>query len=108
MNAIDVAADDVVFYDRQGYEQVRDFLRGQGVRHVLVAGYCLDMCVISTTCGYQNLGKDFNVFIVADATLATFPAAASPAYATNAAACFASLDHLITQVSWVEVVKRKT
>jgi hypothetical protein len=43
------------------------------------------------------------VFIVADATLATFPAAASPAYATNAAACFAALDHLITQVSWVSV-----
>lgn len=103
MKVIDVAADDVVFYDGQGYEQVRDFLMSQGIRHILLTGYCLDMCVKSTTCGYENLCRDFNVFIVADATLATFPAAATPAHATNAAACLAALDYLITQVSWVKV-----
>jgi hypothetical protein len=61
------------------------------------------MCYCRTTAGYQNLAKDFNVFLVGDATLATFPANAAPKFATNAAISFASLDHLITQVSWVKV-----
>jgi hypothetical protein len=39
---------------------------------------------------------------VGDATLATFPANLTPRCATNAAISFAALDHLITQVSWVE------
>ncbi|MBI3920607.1 MAG: isochorismatase family protein, partial [Armatimonadetes bacterium] len=108
MKVIDVAADDIVFYDGEGYDKVRNFLKKQGVRHILLAGYCLDMCVKSTTCGYENLCKDFNVFIVVDATLATFPAASKPAYATNAAACFAALDHLMTQVSWVKVSPKES
>jgi len=60
------------------------------------------MCYCRTTAGYQNLSKDFNVFLVGDATLATFPANDSPKHATNAAISFASIDHLITQVSWVK------
>ena len=62
-----------------------------------------------TTAGYQNLSKDFNVFLVGDATLATFPANDTPAHATNAAISFAAIDHLVTQVSWVKyhVVEKK-
>jgi len=45
------------------------------------------------------------VFLVGDATLATFPANSSPRFATNAAISFASLEHLITQVSWIEYGK---
>jgi hypothetical protein len=62
------------------------------------------MCYCRTTAGYQNLSKDFNVFLVGDASLATFPGNASPRFATNAALSFAALDQLITQVSWVRYV----
>jgi hypothetical protein len=99
---VDIDPDDVVFYDPQGYDVLRDFLRANKVRHVLLVGYATDMCFCRTTAGYQNLSKDFNVFLVGDATLATFPANDSPSHATNAAISFASIDHLITQVSWVK------
>ena len=100
---IDVDADDVVIYDLPGYEPLKQFLKAQGVRHVLLTGYATDMCFCKTTAGYQNLAKDFNVFLVGDATLATFPANDSPRFATNAAISFASLEHLITQVSWIKL-----
>ncbi len=98
---LDADPDDVVIYDAQGYGPLKEFLRRQGVRHVLLTGYATDMCYCRTTAGYQNLAKDFNVFLIGDATLATFPANPNPRFATNAAISFASLDHLITQVSWV-------
>jgi hypothetical protein len=102
-----VAPADVVYYDAEGYPPLRDFLRAEGIRHVLLTGYCTDMCVKATTAGYVNLRKDFNVFLVGDATLATFPAADNPATATSAAISFASLDLLITQVSWVAARGKK-
>ena len=92
---------DIVIYDSEGYAPLRDFLLKQGIRHVLLTGYATDMCFCKTTAGYENLSKDFNVFLVGDATLATFPANDSPRYATNAHISFAALNHLITQVSWV-------
>lgn len=98
---IDVHADDVVIYDKAGYAPLREFLQKQGIRHVLLTGYATDMCYCKTTAGYQNLSKDFNVFLVGDASLATFPANSSPRFATNAAISFAALDQLITQISWV-------
>jgi len=60
------------------------------------------MCVRATTAGYANLRKDFNVFLVGDATQATFPASDTPRFATTAAVSFASLDLFITQVSWIK------
>jgi hypothetical protein len=95
--------DDYVFYDPQGYKPLKDFLQKQKIRHVLLVGYATDMCFCKTTAGYDNLAKDFNVFLVGDATLATFPANDSPRHATNAAISLASIDHLITQVSWVKL-----
>lgn len=103
-NDLDVDPDDVVIYDKPGYEPLRDFLKKHGIRHVLLTGYATDMCYCRTTAGYQNLSKDFNVFLVGDATLATFPANSTPRYATNAAISFAAIDQLITQVSWVKYV----
>lgn len=100
---IEVAGSDVVIYDGEGYDALRQFLKSQRIRHVLLAGYCTDMCVKSTTAGYLNLSRDFNLFLVGDATLATFPACDSPRAATAAALAFASLDQLITQVSWVRL-----
>lgn len=100
---IDVAMDDVVIYDAEGYELMRDFLKKQGVRHIILAGYNTDMCICSTTAGYENLRRDFNVFLVGDATIATFPANSTPAYATNAAVSYAALDLLITQASWIKL-----
>ncbi len=99
---VEYKPDDVVIYDRQGYEIVRDFLRKKKIRHILLVGYATDMCYCRTTAGYQNLSKDFDVFLVGDATLATFPANDTPAHATNTAISFAAIDHLITQVSWVK------
>ncbi len=103
---ITVHAADVVIYDAEGYEPLKKFLQGLGVRHVLLTGYATDMCFCRTTAGYQNLAQDFNVFLVGDATLATFPANATPRYATNAHISFASLSHLITQTSWVKLLEQ--
>lgn len=105
VDAIDVDPQDVVHYDNDGYPAIRDFLKAQGIRHILLTGYATDMCYKSTTCGYDNFSKDFNVFLVGDATMATFPANSTPAYATNAAISFASLNQLITQVSWIKPVE---
>ena len=105
IRGIDVAPGDVVIYDADGYPPLRDFLKKQGIRHVLLAGYATDMCLKLTTAGYVNLRQDFNVFVVGDATLATFPAAEGPACATSAALRFAALDLLITQVSWIKPIQ---
>lgn len=102
---IDVQASDVVIYDKQGYDPLKAFLEKNGVRHVLLTGYATDMCFCRTTAGYENLSKDFNVFLVGDASLATFPANTSPRFAVNAAISFASLNQLITQVSWIQFAR---
>ena len=98
MKSIEVDPRDVVIYDGEGYPALRDFLKKQGVRHVLLAGYNTDMCVCSTTAGYKNLSQDFDVFLVGDATIATFPAQPTPRFATTSAVCFAALNLFITQV----------
>lgn len=100
---VEVFPDDVVYYDEDGYPTLRDFLKRHGIRHVILTGYATDMCFCRTTCGYENLSKDFNVFLVGDATLATFPANDTPRYATNAHISFASLNQLITQCSWIRI-----
>ena len=100
---VKVHPDDVVIYDAEGYAVLRDFLKEQGVRHVLLTGYATDMCFCKTTAGFENLSRDFNVFLVGDATLATFPANSKPNHATNAAISYASLNQLVTQISWVRL-----
>jgi hypothetical protein len=104
---IDVDPQDVLIYDKPGYEPLKKFLQKHKVRHVLLAGYAADMCYRATTAGYLNLSKDFNVFLVGDATLATFPANMTPKYATNAAISYAALDQLVTQISWIKYEKRE-
>ena len=99
---LEVAPDDVVIYDGEGYPALRQFLKQQGIRHILLAGYHADMCVCKTTAGYRNLDQDFNVFLVGDATQATFPASETSRYATSATISSASMEVLITQVSWIE------
>jgi hypothetical protein len=97
------APNDLVFYDGEGYPKVRDYLKDIGVRHILLTGYATDMCVIGTTCGYENLSQDFNVFLVGDATLATYPASTTPKYATQVALANAALRQMVTQVNWVNL-----
>ena len=104
---VTVHDDDVVIYDAEGYAVLKSFLRKQGIRHVILAGYNTDMCVCNTTAGYENLRNDFNVFLVGDATLATFPANTTPASATNAAVSFASLKLFITQMSWIRPLSKE-
>ncbi len=99
---IDADPNDVVIYDSPGYAPLKDFLQKNKIRHVLLVGYATDMCYCETTAGYKNLSKDFNVFLVGDATLSTFPSNDSPRFATNAAISKAAMDHLITQVSWIK------
>jgi hypothetical protein len=98
---VDVDPADVLIFDDEGYPALRGFLKQNGVRHILLTGYATDMCYCRTTAGYENLSKDFNVFLVGDATLATFPASDTPRYATNASLSFAALNQLITQISWI-------
>jgi hypothetical protein len=102
---IDVAPDDVLIFDVEGYKPLKAFLQRHGVRHVLLVGYATDMCFCKTTAGYENLSKDFNVFLVGDATLATFPANSTPRYATNAHISYAALNQLVTQVSWIHEIE---
>ncbi len=101
---VEVFPDDVVIYDEDGYPALRDFLKQNGIRNVILTGYATDMCFCKTTAGYENLSRDFNVFLVGDATLATFPANDSPRYATNAHISFASLNQFITQTSWIRPI----
>jgi hypothetical protein len=101
MKPIEVSPRDVVIYDAEGYPALRDYLKTQGIRHILLTGYNTDMCVCSTTAGYKNLSQDFDVFLVGDATIATFPAHPTPRYATTASVSYAALNLFITQVSWV-------
>jgi hypothetical protein len=105
--SVTVDPDDVVIYDSEGYEPLKKFLQGLGVRHVLLTGYATDMCFARTTAGYENLRKDFNVFLVGDATLATFPSNSTPRFATNASISFAALQNLVTQVSWIQHDKQQ-
>jgi nicotinamidase-related amidase len=102
---VDVHHHDVVIYDAEGYDPLREFLKQNQIRHVLLVGYATDMCFCKTTAGYENLSKDFNVFLVGDASLATFPSNTSPRFAVNAAISYAALNQLITQVSWVHLDK---
>lgn len=102
VKGIDVHPDDVLIYDAEGYDVLKKFLKDNGIRHVLLTGYCTDMCYKSTCAGYENLSRDFNVFLVGDATLATFPSNSTPAYATNASLSYAALNQLVTQISWIE------
>lgn len=105
---ITVHPEDVVIYDGEGYAKLREFLKANGVRHVLLTGYATDMCYARTCAGYENLSKDFNTFLVGDATLATFPAHVTPKFATSAHIAFASLNQLVTQISWIKYeAKRK-
>ncbi|MFO0951777.1 MAG: isochorismatase family protein [Isosphaeraceae bacterium] len=106
MKTIEVARDDLVIYDAEGYPLLRDYLKAQGIRHVLLAGYNTDMCVCLTTAGYKNLSQDFDVFLVGDATIATFPGNPSPRFATNASVSFAALNLFITQSSWIRPARR--
>ena len=112
VKGIDVDPNDVMVYDGEGYDVLKKFLTDNGIRHVLLVGYCTDMCYKSTCAGYENLSKDFDVFLVGDATLATFPSNSTPAYATNASLSYAALNQLITQISWIEYTgktgKKKT
>jgi hypothetical protein len=101
MTSIDVDPDDIVFYDNQGYSALRQFLNRHGIEHVLLCGYHADMCVCKTTAGYENLRRDFNVLLVGDAVQATLPANKDARFATNQTVSFASLNLLITQVSWI-------
>lgn len=102
---IELKEEDIVFYDNYGYYNLKRYLISRDIEHILLAGYALNRCVKETTAGYENLKKDFNVFIVGDATLATFPAHENPALSTSTFLAEASLNNFITEVSWIEILE---
>ena len=102
VKGLDFGEGDIVMYDDEGYPKIRDYLKSKGVRHILMVGHATDVCIIHTTCGYLNMNQDFNVFLVGDATLATYPASTTPKYSTQAVLADAALNLMITQVSWVK------
>lgn len=61
-----------IFYDEMGYRKLKKSLKLRGISNVLLMGYSLDECVISTSAGYLNLKKDFNTFLFSDMTLSNF------------------------------------
>lgn len=95
---------DIVFFDDEGYPLLRESLEKKGIRHTLLVGYAADMCLKTTAAGYENMRQDFNVFIVGDATLATFPAQERPDTATTAELAGMSMENLITETAWIEPV----
>ena len=105
LQGLDFGINDIVLYDDEGYDRISSYLKNLGIRHILITGHLTDVCVTHTTCGFQNMSRDFNIFLVGDATLAAFPASTTPKYATQAALTAASLNLMITQISWVRVSK---
>lgn len=101
---IDVGLDDVVFFDDQGYAALRDFLKKQGIKHILLGGYSNsnDMFLNVTTANYVDLTRDFNVIIIGDATMGLFPGMHSPPACSSANISHLSLEHFITQFSWID------
>jgi hypothetical protein len=61
-----------------------------------------DTCYSRTMAGYDNLARDFSVSLIGEATLAASPVNATPRFATQVVASFASLEHQVPHVSWVE------
>jgi hypothetical protein len=102
-SAIEVDPDDVVIYDKDGYESLKEFLNAQGIAHVLLCGYKCTKCYRSTTAGYLNLENDFNVFLVGDGTLEQTPMVDNIRFATSGALAEMSREHLITQISWIRL-----
>ena len=111
---LDYAPNDVVIYDGLGYGQLSAFLQAHGIQNVLLGGYCTDMCVISTTAGYQNLVQEFNVFLVGDVTLAAWPTTPDPPNGYNPIPTTDALitasqqsgahPMAITQSSWIQLL----
>ena len=117
---------DIIFYDGDGYERIRDYLKARGIRHILVLGLIekstilpthpragaqkADAAVlekIGTAPGIEKLGKDFNIFLVGDAVRTTFPGSATPKYAVQAALAKLAGENMITQAGWVRMVGKK-
>lgn len=114
---------DIVFYDGEGYEKVRDYLRKKGIRHILVMGFIEKSTIlpthpragaesadktvmdrIGTALDIERLGKDFNIFLVGDAVRTTFPGSTTPRYAVQAALAKLAGENMITQAGWVKVL----
>ncbi len=96
---------DIVIYDGDGYEKVKDYLKNKGITNILFLGYAIDICCKASVFNYEKLKKDFNVFIVGDATLATWPAQETPANTTTTELCRLSINNLITEINKIKIKK---
>lgn len=96
---IDVHHNDIVIYDTKNYAPLKKYLKNQNIQHILLTKYTTDIYFYETTTNYQNLSKNFNVFLIKDTSLTTFPTNRSPQFTINATISFTALNHLITQVS---------
>ena len=117
-------ANEIVFYEGDGYDTIRDYLKSRGIRHILVLGFFEKETILPThpraedktantsvtagfgsECTIETLGKDFNIFLVGDAMRTTFPASDTPRFAVQAELAKLSGEYMVTQVGWVTVVK---
>lgn len=117
-------ANEIVLYDGDGYDSIRNYLKSRGIRHILVLGFFEKETLLPThpraedessskpisaklglECTIEKLGKDFNIFLVGDTMRTTFPASTTPRYAVQAELAKLSGEYMITQVGWVNVVK---
>ena len=98
--------------------RLRDWLPGRACDVLDVGCGTGSLSLLATEQGHRVTGVDSStamvalaraklagrpaVFLVGDATIATFPAHPTPRYATTAAVSFAALNLFITQTSWVK------
>jgi len=95
----------IIFYGKKSFEGLKTYLQHQGIENILLCGYTTDKGLKEAMTGQMNLRRDFNVFIVGDATLATFKPSVNLASSTSAALVSAALENFITQISWIQVLE---
>jgi len=93
--------DFVILMDEKG-KSFDSIQLSKKIENILLGGYATDICVKESVAGYIDLVDDFNVFIVGDATMATFPARSRPSEPTRDELIRASLYVPITQISWIK------
>jgi len=93
---------DLFFFDGEGYESIKRQLKKKGIKNILLCGYALNLCIKGSVLGYENLKKDFNVLIVADACLSSSRATPFTPLLTFSDIFDCSLNNLMTQTSWVK------
>jgi hypothetical protein len=101
---LEVCEDDIVFYDGDGWNKSLKYLKMIGVKHILAIGFSMDVCLRRRI---DYLKKHFNIIIVSDASLATFPGPNNPNSIMEFKSYDQSLDYFITSTTRIRMEKNK-